>query len=816
MEQKELNSFIYKKKSRYILSNEKLNNYNKMFEGCFLKNYCVNNITNYTIEFNKVNLLIYECIDINKLPNNSSQNQLKIYVHIVTLTTLILLFFLYFFFQKAINVDYKHYKKNKIFINNYTLILNNLDFNCNNYYLDINDLIFFLNNIIYNEIEKNEPIFDKYEFINSNENQFDDYENFNIFDISLSNINEKKLGIFKEIISIQNKITNIKNNNDSFKQKIKNNFREAYYSAHILYNNITNKNEENSIDKSIDNLNNLLPEKEIINENKNKKLEILKNHLKNKINNITQDISELHFESKKNHYVDIYITFRNPSISLNLYKLYKKNKIIRFFYYLFCCGKKIEKFYFKNKWLEFEIPNISPNDIQWENCYVSAITKYIRRYFSFFVSIIIIIITTGIIWFLKYISKNNTFLYYFIIVVCQIINLISTTIFEKLTKFDKYSTLTKNISSNIGKYFWLNFIITGISINIHMPGVNIFTYNNINDYFEVIYCILIYMILSIFFAHSSIIVKYIWKLLKRFIDSKCKNGKTTKLKNKSKYDQLYIGPEFPIYKRYSKIFLYLCICLFYGTYCPIIYIFFTLLLITIFIIDKYLIINFYRKPPYYNDYLSKISSKFLLIGIFIYLYGIIYNLSIPYLFNYYQNAEYKIEGFWSLYLFENPLFLIYFISSKYSDISITIFNISPICYVYIIIFFLLFYFLLFIFKLFKYFKKNNINDSKEFIPNINIGDIYSIDLLNKYYEIKKLELFKFLITNNNKLKNYSHIIKNYKNVIDYLKEKIDNKKSNDIENDNIEKNIFLDDTSYNLSFIQKYELFKNFDLIYNI
>jgi hypothetical protein len=284
------------------------------------------------------------------------------------------------------------------------------------------------------------------------------------------------------------------------------------------------------------------------------------------------------------------------------------------------------------------------------------------------------------------------------------------------------------------------------------------------------------MFLSIFTSHGKACFLYIWNLFLRYLDSKFTNGKTTKLKNRLKYENLYVGPEFPIDERYSSILVNLTICLLYGTYCPIIYIFFTLFLISTFIVDKYLIINFYKKPPYYDNYLSKKTKAFLFIEIIIFLYGVSYHISNPYLFNYYQNKSYnKSESLKTLYHIVNPFSLFYRLLSelkKYQMVSIAIYNLSNLCFPYVIIVISLVIVPFIILKLIKIFKKKRKNISLEYAPNIDIGNIYSIDELNKYYEIKKLELFTFLINASKKSdekinENYSHLINNYKNIIDY-------------------------------------------------
>ena len=122
--------------------------------------------------------------------------------------------------------------------------------------------------------------------------------------------------------------------------------------------------------------------------------------------------------------------------------------------------------------------------------------------------------------------------------------------------------------------------------------------------------------------------------------------------------------------------------------------------------------------------------------------------------------------------------------------------------------------------------KKNITNSLKNSPNIDIGLSYSLDELNKYYEIKKLELFKLAICEDNeKLKeNYANLFNNYKLVIDYLKQNMDTKHTKEtkleekenlnVNNEQFDDNFLLGDTSYNLAFIPNYQIYDYFDLLY--
>ena len=126
------------------------------------------------------------------------------------------------------------------------------------------------------------------------------------------------------------------------------------------------------------------------------------------------------------------------------------------------------------------------------------------------------------------------------------------------------------------------------------------------------------------------------------------------------------------------------------------------------------------------------------------------------------------------------------------------------------------------------------------ISPIEIGSIYSIEELKKYYEIKKLQLVNLINDYDDSGKitdNYSYLLSNYMNVIKYIRQNIDDKMKKDQQNkiDNSSENIdgelsplktddpikinnlhLTGDISYNQSFIPKYELYNNFGLIKNL
>ena len=119
----------------------------------------------------------------------------------------------------------------------------------------------------------------------------------------------------------------------------------------------------------------------------------------------------------------------------------------------------MKKYYYKNQWLNFELAKENPCDIKWENCYISTWKKFGRRILSILISIGFIIIIAVIMIFVEIDKENDksNLNYVFMISITQVINIVSSLILNKFTKFEKYTSKSKEIFSDISKYFWLNF-----------------------------------------------------------------------------------------------------------------------------------------------------------------------------------------------------------------------------------------------------------------------------------------------------------------------------------------------------------------------
>ena len=221
--------------------------YNFYFN-CKNKNKCLFKIEDGLYDFkvpynynNMTDIFFYSCTKKNNFVHSSFEKyELVDNILIINLVILLILILFYFVYKKAISSDNKEYQKKKLFINNFTLVLHKLKINSDDYNQELNDLISFLNDIIKNNRHLLLQL--------SNLANYREINDFNVFDISISNVNQKKIDLFKEIKSLQKKIEDIKNDEDSLAGKVKKNIRDAFHSMHNIVVNLVEK-EENDINE---------------------------------------------------------------------------------------------------------------------------------------------------------------------------------------------------------------------------------------------------------------------------------------------------------------------------------------------------------------------------------------------------------------------------------------------------------------------------------------------------------------------------------------------------------------------------------------
>jgi len=94
----------------------------------------------------------------------------------------------------------------------------------------------------------------------------------------------------------------------------------------------------------------------------------------------------------------------------------------------------------------------------------------------------------------------------------------------------------------------------------------------------------------------------------------CCSKKTTSL-TKEAYLKIHIGPQFIVEGRYAQICTTIFVCLFYSSGMPILYVSILLFMFITYWLDKWLFLRFYRIPPKYDLFISKVFLNFILFSI---------------------------------------------------------------------------------------------------------------------------------------------------------------------------------------------------------
>jgi len=223
-----------------------------------------------------------------------------------------------------------------------------------------------------------------------------------------------------------------------------------------------------------------------------------------------------------------------------------------------------------------------------------------------------------------------------IIVAIPVINSILVMIFRALTEFERNKTVSFDKMSNIWKIFIMQMINTGLILLLvnadvkavyqKYPDFPLFTgkYQDLTPqwYYDIGSTIAFSLILNVFIPHLAIIMSQMLTLCRRCWDSGCTcDGSKSKLR-KSIYKELYTGPDFLIDCRYSELLTTIFVTQIYSSGLPILYVavFFSLFLT--YWVDKFMLLNYYRKPPQYDLYMSKLFNSVVLFGVLIhYLIG---------------------------------------------------------------------------------------------------------------------------------------------------------------------------------------------------
>ena len=418
-----------------------------------------------------------------------------------------------------------------------------------------------------------------------------------------------------------------------------------------------------------------------------------------------------------------------------------------------------------------------------------------------------------------------------IVVAVPVINAIVVIILKLLTKFEKNKTLSADMSANMWKMFIVQFINSCLLIiivnmkidSVHnaIPNFPFFAgafedldpawYSNVGS------TLLFSMILNIVTPHVCSLGFMYMTLCFRCCDSGCSRGITTKKKTKKEYYSLYIGPEFDMDARYASILTYLYIVLILAPGMPLLYICFFFYIVLTSIVDKIMVLRYYKNPPKYD-------------------------LQITTIFSYFLDAAIVIHFCFAVWIYGHPQI---FLDSKEKEEKSGLGNkISSRLTVGHNIFIDGLFILLVVIWVFKNCigaglcrccckKKELTVIDKVVNSNPEIGLAVPLRELYRGYQVKQIEYFQSLKTEDDSLKSYQQNLRyalNYtKNFMIYKLEKDCKKNPSDYETNFDEKiakeedafdmktkKLIKGDTSYNLVFIPEFESVAYFEYLKNM
>lgn len=147
-------------------------------------------------------------------------------------------------------------------------------------------------------------------------------------------------------------------------------------------------------------------------------------------------------------------------------------------------------------------------------------------------------------------------------------------------------------------------IITLINANTNEAGLPLGIFNGANSdfnyewYDEIGSALVSTMLFNAYWPFIEIGMGVGMQLVYRLLDKgfSC-NPYSTKTKSIQQYVNLYSGPDFLIHYKYSRILNIVFVCFMYGLALPWMFIYGLVGLIVTYIVDKILIVYYYKEPP---------------------------------------------------------------------------------------------------------------------------------------------------------------------------------------------------------------------------
>lgn len=234
----------------------------------------------------------------------------------------------------------------------------------------------------------------------------------------------------------------------------------------------------------------------------------------------------------------------------------------------------------------------------------------------------------------------------FVTVLVTVINIVIRTINIKLINIIGYPTVSKQVSLIMTSIFWATFINTGVillmtnanlqyapsPLNI-IPIYNQYSDLNQNWYEEIGPQLIKTMLITAVYPYMEIVIFGGLWLLYQVLDKSCNccDKHATKATTTQKYINLYAGPAYLMHFKYSSILTQIYISFTYGLFIPILFPIAALGILNMYIVEKFALLYYYRKPPMYDDKLQKDAIKVMRnapLGMFILGYWALGNSAI--------------------------------------------------------------------------------------------------------------------------------------------------------------------------------------------
>jgi len=222
-----------------------------------------------------------------------------------------------------------------------------------------------------------------------------------------------------------------------------------------------------------------------------------------------------------------------------------------------------------------------------------------------------------------------------------IINYIIQFIFQTLSKFEKHSTLNKQLAQRVLKTFVAQFLTTGVLIllvNAQIKSVKLWQgkfvdltplwYENVGT------TLLSTMIINVFTVPIIKVIFVLLQKLSRCCDRGCGcDEKYTSKKTQVAYENLYMGPEFIVDFRYSQILTLTFVCFLYSGTMPFLYLSTFVQLFITYFFDKFFLLRVSKLPKNYDENLENVVRTAMFPSIVIHLAFTIFAFGCPSVFN---------------------------------------------------------------------------------------------------------------------------------------------------------------------------------------